>query len=159
MNVVPLRCSEGAQAAALIAEVRLDEGVGDPGLHGAQGSLKVPGLDAASSDVVLEGQEGGLPAYCGYLRQETDTVIQRPPAGHGTLSGSAADFLLPRLATICPSSRFQTSHKRTETAAVTFRERLCTRRWSDSLPNRWRRRRLMKARHLSHGSTLLLLPS
>lgn len=79
LNVVPLRCSEGAQAAArppLIAEVRLDEGVGDPGLHGAQGSFKVFGLDAASFDVVLEGQEGGLPAYCGYLRQETDTDIQ-----------------------------------------------------------------------------------
>lgn len=70
-----LRGSEEAQAAAaplLIADVRLDEGVGDPGLHGAQGSFKVSGLDALGFDVVPEGQEGGLPAYCGYLRQETD---------------------------------------------------------------------------------------
>lgn len=95
MNVVPLRCSEGAQAAALIAEVRLDEGVGDPGLHGAQGSLKVPGLDAASSDVVLEGQEGGLPAYCGYLRQETDTVIQRPPAATARFLEALQIFFCP----------------------------------------------------------------
>lgn len=83
------RGSEEAQAAAallLIADVRLDEGVGDPGLHGAQGSFKVSGQDALGFDVVLEGQEGGLSAYCGYLRQETDTDIQlsgaeRPPGG------------------------------------------------------------------------------
>lgn len=94
---MPLRCSEGAQAAALprlVAEVRLDEGVGDPGLHGAQGSLKVSGLDAASFDVVLEGQEGGFPAYCGYLRQETDTDNQ--PSGAER----------PPPAAVCSSSRF-----------------------------------------------------
>lgn len=87
--LVAPRGSGEAQAAAaplLIAEVRLDEGVGDPGPHGAQGSFKVSGLDPLGFDVVLEGQEGGLPAYCGYLRQETDTDIQlsgaeRPPGG------------------------------------------------------------------------------
>lgn len=75
-----LRSSGEAQAAAaaallLIADVRLDEGVGDPGPHGAQGPFKVSGLDALSFDVLLEGQQGGLPAYCGYLRQETDADI------------------------------------------------------------------------------------
>lgn len=68
--LVAPRGSGEAQAAAaplLIAEVRLDEGVGDPGPHGAQGSFKVSGLDPLGFDVVLEGQEGGLPAYCGYL--------------------------------------------------------------------------------------------
>lgn len=56
----------------LVADVGLDEGVGDPGPHGAQGSFKVSGLDALGFDVVLQRQEGGLPAHRGYLRQETE---------------------------------------------------------------------------------------
>lgn len=66
----------------LIAEVGLEEGVGDPGPHGAQGSFKVSGLDALGLDVVLQRQHGGLPAYCRYLRQETDRYSA---GGAGTL--------------------------------------------------------------------------
>lgn len=67
-----------AQAAALllIADIRLDERVGDPGLHSVQGTFKVSGLDVLSFDVLLQGQEGSLSAYCCYLGQETDTDIQ-----------------------------------------------------------------------------------
>lgn len=77
--------SEEAQAAVplLIADIRLDERVGDPGLHRVQGAFKVSGLDVLSFDVLLQGQEGGLSAYCRYLGQETDTDIQ--------LSGGAAE--------------------------------------------------------------------
>lgn len=66
----------------LIADVGLDERVGDAGLHGVQGAFKVSGLDVLSFDVLLQGQEGSLSAYCRYLGQETDTDIQ--------LSGGAA---------------------------------------------------------------------
>lgn len=47
--------SEEAQAALLllIADIRLDERVGDPGLHSVQGSFKVSGLDVLSFDVLL----------------------------------------------------------------------------------------------------------
>lgn len=69
--------SEGQAAAPLlIADVRLDEGVGDPGPHGAQGSVEVSRLHAHGFDVVLQGQEGGLPAQRRYLRRETDADIQ-----------------------------------------------------------------------------------
>ena len=51
-------CSEEAQAAAvlLIADVGLDERVGDPGLHSVQGTFEVSGLDELSFDVLLQGQ-------------------------------------------------------------------------------------------------------
>lgn len=70
--------SEEAQAAValLIADVGLDEGVGDPGLHSVQGTFKVSGLDVLGFDVLLQGQEGSLSAYCSYLGQETDRDIQ-----------------------------------------------------------------------------------
>lgn len=47
--------SEEAQAAVLllIADIRLDERVGDPGLHSVQGTFKVSGLDVLSFDVLL----------------------------------------------------------------------------------------------------------
>lgn len=70
--------SEETEAAVLllIADIRLDERVGDPRLHRVQGTFKVSGLDVCSFDVLLQGQEGGLSAYCCYLGQETDTDIQ-----------------------------------------------------------------------------------
>lgn len=82
----------------LIVDVRLDEGVGDPGPHGAQGSFKVSGLDALGFDVVLQRQEGGLPAYCRYLRQETDTDIrlsgaERSPCGRWGRRAARAGML------------------------------------------------------------------
>lgn len=61
----------------LIADIRLDEGVGDPGLHDVQGAFKVSGLDVLGFDVLLQGQEGSLSAYCCYLGQETDTDIRQ----------------------------------------------------------------------------------
>lgn len=72
------RGSEEAQAAALllIADIRLDERVRDSGLHSVEGTFKVSGLDELSFDVLLQGQEGSLSAYCCYLGQETDTDIQ-----------------------------------------------------------------------------------
>lgn len=71
--------SEEAQAAVLllISDIRLDEGVGDPGLHSVQGASKVSGLDVLGFDVLLQGQEGSLSAYCCYLGQEADTDIQQ----------------------------------------------------------------------------------
>lgn len=47
--------SEEAQAAVLllIADIRLDERVGDPGLHDVQGTFKVSGLDVLGFDVLL----------------------------------------------------------------------------------------------------------
>lgn len=70
--------SEEAQAAVLplVADIRLDERVGDAGLHGVQGALKVSRLDLLGFDVVLQGQEGGLAAHRRYLGQETDTEVQ-----------------------------------------------------------------------------------
>lgn len=56
----------------LIADIRLDERVRDPGLHSVQGTFKVSGLNVLSFDVLLQGQEGSLSAYCCYLGQETD---------------------------------------------------------------------------------------
>ncbi len=78
MSVSTAVWSEEAQAAVLllIADIRLDERVGDPRLHSIQGTFKVPGLDVLSFDVLLQGQEGSLSAYCCYLGQETDTDIQ-----------------------------------------------------------------------------------
>lgn len=77
------RRSEEAQAAVLplIADVRLDERVGDTGLHGVQGAVKVSRLHALGFDVVLQGQQGGLPAHRRYLRQETDTRGFSRPSG------------------------------------------------------------------------------
>lgn len=95
----------------LIADVGLDEGVGDPGPHGAQGSFKVSGLDALGFDVVLQRQEGGLPAHRGYLRQETDTDIQlsgaeRPPCGRrGRAPRHRKGYTRPEQG--CYASRFQ----------------------------------------------------
>lgn len=75
--------SEEAQAVLLlIANVGADQRVGDPGPHSAQGSFKVSRLDALGFDVVLQRQEGCLPAYCRYLPQETDTDIQPSGAEH-----------------------------------------------------------------------------
>lgn len=65
----------------LVAGVGLDEGVGDPGPHGAQGSLKVSGLDAPGLDVVLQRQEGRLPADRRYLRRDTDRYSAVRSAG------------------------------------------------------------------------------
>lgn len=65
----------------LIADVRLDERVGDAGRHGVQGALKVCRLHALGFDVVLQGQQGGLPAHRRYLRQETDTRGFTRPSG------------------------------------------------------------------------------
>lgn len=62
----------------LVADVRLDERVGDPGLHSVQGTFKVSGLDALGFDVLLQGQEGGLSAYCRYLGRETETEAVQP---------------------------------------------------------------------------------
>lgn len=47
--------SEEAQAAVLllIADIRLDERVRDPGLHSVQGTFKVSGLDLLGFDVLL----------------------------------------------------------------------------------------------------------
>lgn len=59
----------------LIADIRLEERVGDPGLHSVQGTFKVSVLDMQSFDVLLQGQEGSLSAYCRYLGQETDTEV------------------------------------------------------------------------------------
>ena len=98
--------SEGARAAVLllVADIRLDERVGDSGLHSVQGALKVSGLDVLSFDVLLQGQEGGLSAYCCYLGQETDTDIQ--------LSGRA---LQPHSSQSC--ERLQARRLQRQTAA------------------------------------------
>lgn len=52
---VPSAWSEEAQAAVLllIADIRLDERVRDPGLHSVQGTFKVSGLDLLGFDVLL----------------------------------------------------------------------------------------------------------
>lgn len=69
----------------LIADVGLDKGVGDPGPHGGQGSFKVSGLDALGFDVVLQRQEGSLPADCRYLRQKTHKKYSAVRSGTSTL--------------------------------------------------------------------------
>ena len=74
----------------LIADIRLDERVGDPRLHSVQGTFKVSGLDVLGFDVLLQGREGGLSAYCCYLGQETDTEIQLSASERHTEAREAA---------------------------------------------------------------------
>lgn len=57
----------------LVVNVWLDEGVWNPRLHRVQGALKMAPCDTLRFDVLLQGQESRFPAYCSYLREETET--------------------------------------------------------------------------------------
>lgn len=115
MRSASQRRSEEAQAAVLplIADVRLDERVGDARLHGVQGAFKVSRLHPLGFDVVLQSQQGGLPAHRRYLRQETDTrAFTRPLILVGTLWFSLS--LPSSLSQPCCSAAFK-QHKTTIT--------------------------------------------
>ena len=59
------------------------------------------GLDVLGFDVLLQGREGGLFAYCCYLGQETDTEIQLSASERHTEAREAATVSQRLLTDFC----------------------------------------------------------